>query len=76
MSLWIIINIIAIQHMACSLIKTKEFNVKGKTTPSKRETETERKTDRETEGKRMRQSEREVERETGRKGQKNKDKCK
>ena len=53
MSLWIIINIIAIQHMACSLIKTKEFNVKGKTTPSKRETETERKTDRETEGKRM-----------------------
>ena len=56
MSLWIIINIIAIQHMACSLIKTKEFIVKGKTT------ETERKTDRETEGKRMRQSEREVER--------------
>ena len=47
-----------IQFMACSLIKTKEFNVKGKTIFSKRKRQRQRQSERKTERQRGREKER------------------
>ena len=56
--LLLLLLLLMIQFMACSLIKTKEFNVKGKTIPSKRKRQRQRQSERKTERQRGREKER------------------